>query len=211
MSSPQCSFSPRHVSVHCDFWDMGCFPITKSFRKLSGWKVNGHDFLGRFIGKFSRATEYLKRLSCFPGPRNVSSRTEKPSLIPVSCRFSRPFFEKWNWFVHYGKRGSWRNLPVLNSLDSTQTVNRPVFTHVNGNHMIFHYKKGEKPHYECNLRYWKNSWLSEQLSTATTPLWFGFFQCRVDVLQIWSALQIYECVYTFSTLTRDMETQFVRS
>lgn len=43
-----------------------------------------HDFLGRFIGKFPRrATEYLKRLCCQFSVRNVSSRTEKPSLIPV--------------------------------------------------------------------------------------------------------------------------------
>jgi len=72
---------------------MGCFPITKSFRKLSGWKVNGHDFLGRFIGKCPRATEYLKRLSCFPGPRNVSSRTEKPLSIFEVVSFITAIFQ----------------------------------------------------------------------------------------------------------------------
>lgn len=73
--------------------------------------------------------------------------------------------------------------------------------------MILHYEKGEKPAipWESNLRYRQNSWLPAQLSTAPTPLSFGFLffrRCLVDVLQSQFALstminiaKLWMCLY----------------
>ena len=73
----------------------------------------------------TRATEYLKRLSCFSG-QNVSSRTEKPSLIPVSGFRGRFSINGTDLYTMVNAIPG-RNLPVLNSsYYSTPTVNRPV-------------------------------------------------------------------------------------
>lgn len=73
----------------------------------------------------TRATEYLKRLSCFSG-QNVSSRTEKPSLIPISGFRGRFSINGTDLYIMVNAIPG-RNLPVLNSsYYSTPTVNRPV-------------------------------------------------------------------------------------
>ena len=126
----------------------------------------------------TRATEYLKRFSCFSG-QNGSSRTAWKAIVDTIFRFSRPFFDKWNWFVRYGKRDSWAKFTTV--LNSEPTG----FAHANGKQPWFCIMRRVKSHTmsAISLRYWENSWMKAQLSTATTPLWFGFFRCRVDVLQ----------------------------
>ena len=134
----------------------------------------------RLFGSFYRKQEQRNIWKGFPVflDRMVQAELhEKPSLIPVSGFRGRFSINGTDLYTMVNAIPG-RNLPVLNSEPTG-------FAHANGKQPWFCIMRRVKSHTmsAISLRYWENSWMKVQLSTATTPLWFGFFRCRVDVLQ----------------------------
>ena len=134
----------------------------------------------RLFGSFYRKQEQRniwKGCPVFPDRMVQAELHEKLSLIPVSGFRGRFSINGTDLYTMVNAIPG-RNLPVLNSEPTG-------FAHANGEQPWFCIMRRVKSHTmsAISLRYWENSWMKAQLSTATTRLWFGFFRCRVDVLQ----------------------------